>query len=457
MSSQQATRCPNCATVFRVATAQLQAYEGWVRCGRCAEVFNAESCLVELDAPPASVAPAPSAAAASPVTAVDFDLDFDVPATPMTLPAAPSAAASMVRAASGLAPAYRDDSEHRDEDNMVERAVKAMRPGPAPAAASESPAWPQPAPAQPPVAPDFGPAFESPQAHDTRPLPPAVAAPTSVHPPPPPPSPPPLPAAEVRIEPLLDAPAPQPLTHDRGADLTPAVAAEVPAPDDFAADPRWLPYADPAGVPMTADAAAMPLATHPEAQASAPGDWRDQPVPSFVQKANRAERWRNPRVRWALAAVCLLSLLGVLLQAAHEYRDLVAARFEITRPLLERGCSLLACSVSAPRALDAEGVSVESSGLVRIEKTNTYKLNIALRNRASMAVAVPALELSLTDAQGKLMARRVLRTTDFGVTPSSVAAGRELSLQATLQTAFATANNEPQEAVAGYTIELFYP
>jgi G:T/U-mismatch repair DNA glycosylase len=94
---------------------------------------------------------------------------------------------------------------------------------------------------------------------------------------------------------------------------------------------------------------------------------------------------------------------------------------------------------------------------VRVEKTNTYKLNIALRNRANVAVAVPALELSLTDAQGKLMARRVLRTTDFGVTPSSVPAGRELSLQATLQTAFATANNEPQEAVAGYTIELFYP
>jgi predicted Zn finger-like uncharacterized protein len=53
MSNEQATRCPNCATVFRVAAAQLQAYEGWVRCGRCAEVFNAEQCLVAMEPAPA--------------------------------------------------------------------------------------------------------------------------------------------------------------------------------------------------------------------------------------------------------------------------------------------------------------------------------------------------------------------------------------------------------------------
>jgi Protein of unknown function (DUF3426) len=72
-------------------------------------------------------------------------------------------------------------------------------------------------------------------------------------------------------------------------------------------------------------------------------------------------------------------------------------------------------------------------------------------------VALPALELSLTDAQGKLLARRVLRAADFGVTQNTVAAGRELNLQATMQTAFASPANGPQEAVAGYTIELFYP
>jgi Protein of unknown function (DUF3426) len=124
---------------------------------------------------------------------------------------------------------------------------------------------------------------------------------------------------------------------------------------------------------------------------------------------------------------------------------------------LEKGCALFGCTVGAPHLLDADGLSVENSGLVRVEKTNTYKLNVALRNRASTAVALPALELSLTDSQGKLMARRVLRAADFGVTQNTVPAGRELGLQATLQTAFSATTNPSQEPVAGYTIELFYP
>ena len=49
-----ATRCPSCGTVFRVVQDQLKVSEGWVRCGRCNEVFNALEGLFDLDrdAPP---------------------------------------------------------------------------------------------------------------------------------------------------------------------------------------------------------------------------------------------------------------------------------------------------------------------------------------------------------------------------------------------------------------------
>ncbi len=72
-----------------------------------------------------------------------------------------------------------------------------------------------------------------------------------------------------------------------------------------------------------------------------------------------------------------------------------------------------------------------------------------MRNRAPIAVALPALELSLTDGQGTLVARRVLNAAELGVNQATVPAGRDLTLQATLQAATAP--------VAGYTIELFYP
>jgi len=63
-----ATRCTTCGTVFRVVQDQLKVSEGWVRCGRCNEVFNAIEGLFDLerDAPPnwkpPSAPPAPLAA-----------------------------------------------------------------------------------------------------------------------------------------------------------------------------------------------------------------------------------------------------------------------------------------------------------------------------------------------------------------------------------------------------------
>ena len=44
-----ATRCAACGTVFRVVQDQLKVSEGWVRCGRCAEVFNALEGLFDLE------------------------------------------------------------------------------------------------------------------------------------------------------------------------------------------------------------------------------------------------------------------------------------------------------------------------------------------------------------------------------------------------------------------------
>ena len=74
------TCCPSCGTQFRVVSDQLRISDGWVRCGRCQEVFDASQSLQEyhepepaplLTRPPApagQAAPAaPRAAAAAPI------------------------------------------------------------------------------------------------------------------------------------------------------------------------------------------------------------------------------------------------------------------------------------------------------------------------------------------------------------------------------------------------------
>jgi predicted Zn finger-like uncharacterized protein len=169
--------------------------------------------------------------------------------------------------------------------------------------------------------------------------------------------------------------------------------------------------------------------------------------PSFVRSADRAQRWREPRVRATLAAVALLGAVGLAAQLAHTWRDALAVRFPATRPALEAACTALGCRVEAVRAIDK--LAVESSGLVRVEKSSVYKLQVTLRNRSDIPLAFPAFDLSLSDSAGKPLARRVLRAADLGVNMATLAAGREVALQATLQAA--------TEPVAGYTIELFYP
>ncbi|MCX8516674.1 MAG: zinc-ribbon and DUF3426 domain-containing protein [Rhodoferax sp.] len=42
------TQCPACSTVFRIVPDQLRLFEGWVRCGHCDQVFDANPQLAAL-------------------------------------------------------------------------------------------------------------------------------------------------------------------------------------------------------------------------------------------------------------------------------------------------------------------------------------------------------------------------------------------------------------------------
>ncbi|MBL8383737.1 MAG: DUF3426 domain-containing protein [Burkholderiales bacterium] len=86
------TRCPHCQTAFRITTEQLLARQGQVRCGNCAEVFNALDHLVP-PAPAAAVVPVDDASPA--VESPNFEL-FGAPndaaaASGEVEPAAPGA------------------------------------------------------------------------------------------------------------------------------------------------------------------------------------------------------------------------------------------------------------------------------------------------------------------------------------------------------------------------------
>lgn len=307
-----AARCPACGTVFRVVQDQLRVSEGWVRCGRCAEVFNAIETLVDLD----------------------------------TETAAAAAARSV--------PAPREARRERVLDDLARVS----------------------------------------QAGD---LPAAPAPPRS---------------ARVDLDLGMPAKASRP-------------AAPAPAPAPAAPQP---PRASPKTAPT--DIEHLPRLT-----------------PAFVAQADRAARWRRPGVRLALAALSLAGCALLAVQVLIEYRDMAAARWPAVRAPLVALCAWRGCTVEAPRLID--GLVVESSGLVRAEGAHHYRLNVVLRNRAAMALAPPAIDLTLTDSQGAVIARRVVRPADVGLRQTSVPAQGDLPFQALLVS--------PERPISGYTIEIFYP
>jgi len=234
------------------------------------------------------------------------------------------------------------------------------------------------------------------------------------------------------------------------------IAHPAPRPTDTTAPAPQPPPAQAAvRAPESPRLAASHASTQPvESSTLAPDDIPGPAAgdaPSFVVSADRAARWRSPRMRALLLSLAALGLLGLAGQAAHEYRDVLAARYPEARPLLESACAALGCRVEAARSI--ESLSVESSGLVRVEKSNLYRLQVALRNRAALALAVPALDVTLTDTQGRVISRKVLKLADLGTPQATIPAGQELGVQATLQ----AQGEAAAQPFAGYTIELFYP
>lgn len=357
-----ATRCAACGTVFRVVQDQLKVSEGWVRCGRCNDVFNALEGLFDLDreAPPAgadagtdvSVAPA---GATDPLTGVTASLEQDELLAPHPGPPGPQDSSELNELNESFDPPTPPGPRQRHEEggSLVERLDGHF----------------------------FGTRRVD---HNT----------TSID-------------KRDRLE-FSDARFDTDLLGD-----------EDPADDD------------------DASLASTPLES----------ERREMPAPEFLRRAQSAARWQRPGVRLALGAAASLLLVVLALQTAHHFRDLIAARWPQTRVALAAWCTVANCTISAPRRIGA--ISVESTALARTSLPQAFRLSVNLRNRGTLALALPSVELSLTDTSGRLVARRALSGADFRAASTVLQPGAEQALQLLL-----SAGSAP---VSGYTVEIFYP
>ncbi|PIF27076.1 putative Zn finger-like uncharacterized protein [Acidovorax sp. 56] len=168
---------------------------------------------------------------------------------------------------------------------------------------------------------------------------------------------------------------------------------------------------------------------------------------SFVKAARRRAFWRKPLVRVALVAVSL-GLLAVLAgQVAVHERNRLAAMEPRLRPALLALCEPLQCVLAPQRQIS--DVVIDSSSFNKA-RGDSYVLAITMKSRATLPLEMPAVELTLTDAQDQPVLRRVLL-------PSEMSAPQELPAGGEWNAAVSVLVTTGGARVAGYRLLAFYP
>ncbi|GLU30825.1 DUF3426 domain-containing protein [Trinickia caryophylli] len=394
-----ATRCPHCETVFRLQDAQLARSRSRVRCGNCHEVFDASQNLLD----PGAAHP------------VDEEQPHKQPAwhAPEPVGAEPPAP-----------PAF-------EAPPAAAQAFGSPTPDEQPAAARERE---MPAFARPPVDDLREPTLSAPIAPEAGPAPTRAAE----HP------------GSVDVERNAPAPHIAPGTHAGGGEpaatplheeptLAPELApASVSRPDP---EPRFRERPE-EPAPFSAQPATF------DASATAPADDR---VHFAVTRERRARTPRHAIWRFlgVLATLVLLILLAA--QLAWWQREAVMVYWPDSQPIFAKACSQLGCRLSVPR--DIEGLQVEASDLRQIDGPHRLELRVPLRNRYNVALAYPAIELTLFDARNEVAIRRVLWPQDYVSPGTPIAAGLPPRTTQTMIVHLDSGN-----AVAtNFRVQIFYP
>jgi predicted Zn finger-like uncharacterized protein len=201
---------------------------------------------------------------------------------------------------------------------------------------------------------------------------------------------------------------------------------DIPVPDDFGEMPQIQATPTSGMPPMYPPpyARASPAAVNAAVSAVGPAVSRVEPARPRPVPPQTAD-WRAPspprRNRaWAWGVASVLLLVVLLAQTAYFLRDTLVSQLPQTRPLLERMCALLDCTLSLPKSLallQIVGSDLETDARGRLT------LSLTLGNRAGHAQAWPVLVLTLTDQRNRPLARRSFAPSEYLGDPRRIAAG----------------------------------
>lgn len=107
----------------------------------------------------------------------------------------------------------------------------------------------------------------------------------------------------------------------------------------------------------------------------------------------------------------LLLACAFIVQLAVAFRSELLMRWPELRPQLVAVCAVYGCTVGWPTR--AEALAVVGTELQAMPGTEILELTAVIRNRANFRVALPAVEVTLTDTANRMLARKVFAPVDI--------------------------------------------
>ncbi len=173
-------------------------------------------------------------------------------------------------------------------------------------------------------------------------------------------------------------------------------------------------------------------------------------IAAFPNIDSATARPKYPPRRIVLISLSLALLVGLVGQIVFHERDRIVALQPALRPWLVALCLPLKCQVTALRQKDA--IAIERASFSRIAG-NSYRLNFTIKNTAAVAVAAPAIELTLTDTTDQPVLRRVFLPTELDLKSDTLSAAAEWSASLVVTADLA----DTTQQTVGYRIYAFYP
>ena len=137
----------------------------------------------------------------------------------------------------------------------------------------------------------------------------------------------------------------------------------------------------------------------------APDGAAAEPEPAFLHQRGQS---RGRSLAYGIGALVLAVILTA--QAALLMRTEILMRWPELRPQFVEACRHYGCEVAWPARADL--LAVVGSELQQLPGTELFELSAVLRNRAAFRVALPAVELTLTDTANRTLARKVFSAAE---------------------------------------------